>query len=227
MLYKVKTNARLTASVVADKRGVARSLNPAAAVLVTSLAALALLLLSTLSAAPAKAHDDLLSTTPADASALGDAPEDITLKFAAAPVKDTSKLVATADTGEQFALTDVTVSGSTVSAPWPQTAPAGTYKVAWRSVGSDGHPLTGTFSFSYATPGAGPAIPEATTGTPGAGIGVATPAPQASPIAATGPGGIGGNLWILPSVILIFALIAGFIGFRERRKRNRLDRPNT
>ncbi len=180
-----------------------------------------------LSATPALAHDELLSTTPKDGSALDRAPEALTLTFAAPQLKDTTKLAATADNGAQLALADVTVDGAEVTALWPQSAPAGTYKIDWRSAGSDGHVLTGTFGFSYATPGAGPVVPEATTGTPGAGIGVATPAPQASPVSSTGPGGIGGNLWILPTIILIFALIAGFIGFRERRKRNRLDRPNT
>ncbi|NQU37044.1 MAG: copper resistance protein CopC [Actinobacteria bacterium] len=195
--------------------------------LVVSLVAVLAAALVLLGAGPVAAHDELLSTNPADGTTLNAAPEDVVLKFAAEPIKNTSKLVATSDTGEQFALTEVTVAGSTVTAGWPSTAPAGTYKVAWRNVGSDGHPLTGTFTFSYSTLGRGPTIPDQTTGEPTAGIGVVTPAPQASPVTATGPGGIGGSLWILPAIMLILALVAAFFGWRERSKRRRNDRPNT
>ena len=194
-----------------------------AAMIATALAAVLLLI----GAGPVAAHDELLATTPKDGASLSTAPDVVTLEFAAEPIKNTSKLVATSDSGEQFTLADVSVADSTVTAQWPTSAPAGTYKVAWRGVGSDGHPLTGIFTFSYSTLGRGPAIPDATTGEPGAGIGVATPAPQSSAIQPTGPGGIGGNLWVLPTVILIFAIIAGIIGWRERRKRRKADRPNT
>lgn len=194
---------------------------------VASIVAVLAAALILIGAGPVAAHDELLSTTPKDGAALTTAPEDIVLKFAAEPIKDTSKLVATSDTGEQFTLTEVSVAGSTVTAPWPNSAPAGTYKVAWRSVGSDGHPLTGTFTFSYSTLGRGPAIPEQTTGAPSAGIGVVTPIPQASPVTASGPGGIGGNVLLLPAVFVIFAIVAGFIGWRERSKRRKNDRPNT
>ncbi len=194
-----------------------------AALVVAALAAVFLLL----GAGPSVAHDELLSTTPGDGASLSTAPSVVTLKFAAEPIKDTSKLVATADSGEQFALDDVTVKKNIVTAQWPTAAPAGTYKVAWRSVGSDGHPLTGTFTFSYATPGAGPTIPNDTTGEPSAVIGVTTPAPQSSTVATTEPGGIGGNLWILPIVIVILAVVGGLIGWRARSKQRSDDRPNT
>jgi len=204
-------------------RTYARPMKKSVASVVAVLAA-ALILIG---AGPVAAHDELLSTTPTDGTALSTAPQDLTLMFAAEPIKNTSKLVATADTGEQIALNEVTVAGSTVSAQWPNSAPAGTYKVAWRSVGSDGHPLTGTFTFSYATIGRGPDIPEQTTGAPSAGIGVGTPAPQASPVTATGPGGIGGNVLFVPAVIVLIAIIGGLIGWRERAKRRKNDRPNT
>jgi methionine-rich copper-binding protein CopC len=194
------------------------------AALIVAALAVALFLIG---AGPAAAHDELRSTTPLDGASLTTAPKAVTLTFAAEPIKNTSKLVATSVTGEQIALTKLSVAGSIVTAQWPTAAPAGTYKVAWRSVGSDGHPLTGTFSFSYSTPGRGPTIPDDTTGEPRAGIGVTTPAPQASPVTATGPGGIGGNLWIPPAVIVIFAIVAGFIGWRDRSKRRKADRPNT
>jgi methionine-rich copper-binding protein CopC len=194
---------------------------------VASIVAVLAAILILIGAGPVAAHDELLSTTPTDGTALSVAPDDITLKFAAEPIKNTSKLVATSDAGEQFALTEVSVAGSTVTAQWPNSAPTGTYKVAWRSVGSDGHPLTGTFTFSYSTLGRGPAVPEQTTGAPSAGIGVITPAPQASPVTASGPAGIGGNIWLLPAVLVIFGAGAALFGWRESSKRRKNDRPNT
>ena len=176
---------------------------------------------------PSQAHDELLSTTPKDGAALAAAPPVVVLKFAAAPLKDTTKLVATDSSGRQIPLTDVAVVGATATAKWPADASAGTYKIAWRNVGSDGHPLNGTFSFSYTTANQGPTVTATPTGSPNAGIGVPTPLPTATPVSATGPSGLGGTMWLLPTVIGVLIIVGGIFGIQAARKRKKNDRPNT
>lgn len=174
------------------------------------------------------AHDALLSTTPKDGATLEIVPPAVVLKFEAAPLKDTTKIVATDSAGKQFPLTNVVVTGTTATAPWPAAAnTAGTYQVAWRNVGSDGHPLNGSFSFSFTTSGSGPTARANPTASPGANIGVPTPLPTTSPVAATGPTGIGGTVWLLPTLIAVLILIGAIFGMQAARKRKRNDRPNT
>lgn len=189
--------------------------------------AFALLTLVTLAAAPSQAHDELLSTTPKDGAKLTSAPAVIVLKFAEAPLKDSTKIVATDSSGQQIPLTDIIVKDATATAKWPAGTSPGTYVVAWRNVGSDGHPLTGTFTFSYTTATGGPTATAAPTGSPQASIGVPTPLPTSSPVAATGPGGLGGTMWLLPTVIGILIIVGGIFGIQAARKRKQNDRPNT
>ncbi|MEI2643063.1 MAG: copper resistance protein CopC [Candidatus Nanopelagicales bacterium] len=40
------------------------------------------------------------------------------------------------------------VDGAVLSAPWPATAAAGQYRVSYRAVAEDGHPLEGTINFT-------------------------------------------------------------------------------
>lgn len=184
--------------------------------------------LAAVGAGTAAAHDELLSTVPKNGATLDAAPPAVVLKFGAAPLKDTTKIVATDSSGTQYPFTDVVVAGATATAPWPATATtASTYKVSWRNVGSDGHPLNGSFSFSFTTSGVGPTATAVPTGSPNASIGVPTPLPTSSPIAATGPGGLGGTMWLLPTVIAILIVIGAIFGMQSARKRKRNDRPNT
>lgn len=177
---------------------------------------------------PVSAHDALLSTSPKDGAQLVAAPAVVSLTFEAAPLKNTTKLVATDSAGKQYPLTEVVTTGTTSTAPWPAAAgTAGTYQVAWRNVGSDGHPLNGTFSFAFTTNGAGPTATANPTGSPNANIGVPTPLPTSSPIPPTGPVGLGGTMWLLPTVIAILVVIGAIFGMQSARKRKRNDRPNT
>lgn len=178
-------------------------------------------------ATSAGAHDELLRTVPQDGAQLTAAPPAVVLKFGAAPLKNTTKIVATDSAGTQYPFTEVVVDGTTATAPWPAAATtASTYKISWRNVGSDGHALSGSFSFSFTTSGAGPSA-SAQSGSPNASIGVPTPLPTSSPIAATGPGGLGGTMWLLPTVIAILIVIGAIFGMQAARKRRRNDRPNT
>ncbi len=185
-------------------------------------------MLGVFTAGPVRAHDALLSTAPENGAQLTAAPPVVVLKFEAVPLKDTTKIVATNSVGVQYPLTGVVSAGATATAPWPATATsAGTYQVSWRNVGSDGHPLNGSFSFSFTTDGVGPTATASPAGRPDAGIGVPTPLPTTGPVPATGANGLGGTVWLLPTVIAILIVIGAIFGMQAARKRKRNDRPNT
>lgn len=158
----------------------------------------------------AAAHDSLLKSTPTDGAVLPAPPTAITLKFSNDQLDGAAKLAATSDSGQVSQLENVTVTGPTVSATWPTNLPAGTYRVAWRSAGSDGHVLTGEFGFRYVTPHTGPTAPAA-TGSPDVSI-LVTPEPTQTQ--STG----GFPWWIIGVIVVVGAGIITVVIVRGKDK---------
>ncbi|MGX9380035.1 copper homeostasis periplasmic binding protein CopC [Pseudomonas sp. JQ36] len=108
------------------------------------------LLLSSL----AQAHPKLLSSTPAD-GADGAAPDKIELHFSESLLTRFSgaKLVMTEMPGMAHSPMPMKAKVSAGSDPKSMLVtplaplPAGTYKVEWRAVSSDTHPITGNVTF--------------------------------------------------------------------------------
>lgn len=104
---------------------------------------------------PANAHDELVSTDPADGAVLETAPTQITLTFSAnltETVSDQDNMVSVVDSNAtEWVNGPVTVSGTTLVASLAADMPVGGYAVQWRAVSSDGHPLSGSLSFSVGT----------------------------------------------------------------------------
>lgn len=145
-----------------------RSLFPSPRAVVRFLAGVALT--STLVAvAPgaASAHNELVSTDPADGAVLDTAPASISFTFAA-EVPLTSATVTVIDpAGVRTEIPDLT-HGATTSvlvAPLP-SLPGGEVTVRWRLVSDDGHPLTGRVAFTIpATTTTESSVPAAATAT--------------------------------------------------------------
>lgn len=188
------------------------------ALLAASISALAFFFVG---AASASAHDDLLSTTPSNGEILTLRPPAIELLFTAAPLEGTTKLVATADTGAKIHLDQVVVSGARVVARWPKHLPAGLYVIAWRTVGTDGHPLTGTFTFTYTTPGEGP-VETSRSGSPDVTILPTTPSATPAPTAASS-----GSAWLWPTLAGILIIVAAIIVMVVLRRRNSNETPTS
>lgn len=101
-----------------------------------------------------QAHPKLLSSSPAD-GAMGAAPETIELHFSENLVTQFSgaKLVMTEMSGMAHSPMPMKARVSGDSDPKTMLIkplaplPAGTYKVEWRAVSSDTHPITGNVSF--------------------------------------------------------------------------------
>jgi len=120
---------------------------------------------ATLTAAPASAHDRMLTSDPADGSQLATPPTAITLTFNTEPLPVEPQVVVSDSAGTVVTQGAPTIEGSTATlALDPAVALGGdTYTVAWRVVSSDGHPIEGTFAFAVAAQPEAPVSEEPTT----------------------------------------------------------------
>ena len=122
-----------------------------------------LFLLSVLMAPTASAHADLQVSTPEDGESLEIAPEEIRLTFSEElfeELVEISILDAAGDLYSRIEVEQTPPPGTDVIFPWPTQAPPGDYSIAYRVVSADGHPVTGTISFSYAATAVEPSTPE-------------------------------------------------------------------
>lgn len=111
-------------------------------------------------AAPASAHDELVSSSPASGEQLTTAPEQVVLTFSnnlleLAGNSGTAMSVVDAS-GDDWVSGDPVVSADTVTVPLKSGMPNGDFTVTWQVVSSDGHPTSGEYAFSLATPEAAP-----------------------------------------------------------------------
>lgn len=169
-------------------------------------AALLLALLAVLLglAAPAQAHTTLKESSPAK-DATVPSPTEITLTYNDEVILP--QVVLTGPDGERRQNPKATVDGVKVTQPIEGTLEPGTYTVAWRVVASDGHPITGTYTFTVegaASPSQQPAPAPAVTAT-------------ATPTAADeDDGGGNGWLWVGLVALVVVALGGGAALFRRR-----------
>ena len=121
--------------------------------------------LATLTAAPASAHDRILSSDPADGAQLETPPAAITLTFNTEPLPVEPQVVVSDSAGTVVTQGAPVIDGSTATlALDPAVALGGdTYTVAWRVVSSDGHPIEGTFAFTVAAQPEAPVSEEPAT----------------------------------------------------------------
>ncbi|MCI2239969.1 copper resistance protein CopC [Paenibacillus sp. TRM 82003] len=196
--------------------------------------AVALALGASLAAAPgAWAHDRLLSTDPAADAVLEQAPEQVVLTMSAPPVALGTQVEVTGPTGV-VSTGEPQVVDEEVTQALAAERPAGTYEVQWRVTSSDGHPISGSFTFTAETAAAGAAAattaptPEVVTSSPADGSTTAetSPAPdgEADPVvdapgdaAAEGEGVSTGV--VAAAVLAVVALAVGLAVVIARRRR--------
>jgi methionine-rich copper-binding protein CopC len=122
---------------------------------------------------PAAAHNELIASSPADKAVLDTAPAVVVLEFNQ-PVQTDFGLVAVLDaTGVHHEQGGPEVVGSTVTQALGALGP-GTYEISYRVGSADGHPITGTLTFTVAGIRSTPAA------TPEVSSGSAEPSPSAS-----------------------------------------------
>lgn len=150
-----------------------------------------------LGSAPAWAHTELESSTPAADAALPSAPSTVALTFGEDVSPDLATVTVTGPDGTRYENGAPTASGATLNQALRPLGPAGNYRIDYRVVSDDGHPVSGTVPFSLTAPGpgasaAGPAAP---------------PAPPASPETAAGSDAATTPAWpwIVGAVLVVLA----------------------
>jgi copper resistance protein C len=172
-------------------------------------------------AAPAQAHNYLVSSTTAEGASLTELPAEFSvttngpLLSLDGSVAGFALEVAGPD-GLYYGDGCVTVDGATLSEA-AALGPAGDYTMLWQLISTDGHTVSGQIDFSWA-PADGAELSEgtATPGTCGNGDG----APVASgPEEARGDADLGDVLWIGGAIaaILVAALVTFLVVTRRKK----------
>jgi methionine-rich copper-binding protein CopC len=105
------------------------------------------------SAAPAAAHTALTASSPKDGGRIDVAPSEILLQFAS-PILTVGSLVVVLGPGSvAYQAGPAQIAGSELAQPLKPLGPAGDYRVGFRVVADDGHPLTGEIQFALTKPG--------------------------------------------------------------------------
>ena len=188
-------------------------------------------------AGPASAHDVLVSSDPAaDASVSGDL-DRVTLTLSEPPISglQTGIVISVTDAGgAEHTSGAVRVDGTTIAKDADLTT-AGTYRVRWRSVSVDGHPISGEYGFT--STGATAPSPT-TTAAPTAPASPAT-APTAratedtEEVTATVAAPVGHQhhtplvvLLLVALAVVVFSAVVGIRALRDRRAGVAADGPD-
>lgn len=129
-------------------------------------------------AAPASAHDEAKSSSPAPGATVATPPENVSITFSKNPLAQWAQITVTDAAGTNWADGGVEIVDNVASQKLKPGAPAGEFTVVWRVVSSDSHPIEGTFTFTATAgaPGSAAAVPTLGTPQPGA---TAAPVPAA------------------------------------------------
>lgn len=170
-----------------------------AAILATAVLAAAGLVIGT---SPAWAHNVLKSSNPADGEKVARTPSSVVLTFDEPAIALGTKLVVTGPEGPAQIGTPRLVD-KTVTQDLQPGAPAGAYTVDWRVTSADGHPISGSFTFTAEA----------------AAAGVPSTAPSLAPQPPTSPTARGSSaLWLVAGAVIILA--AGLVAVGRRRWRH-------
>ena len=186
-------------------------------------------LLSVLMAPTGSAHADLQVSTPEDGESLRVAPEKIRLTFSEELFEELVEISILDAAGDLYSTIEVEQTpppGTGVIFPWPPQAPPGEYSIAYRVVSADGHPVTGTISFSYAAttpePSSSDSTPSAQSSTPASSP--TASAPSASPTnessTSSSTDSSSGTPLVVLGVVLLLGVIAASAIIVRARQRN-------
>ena len=176
---------------------------------------------------PASAHSRLLSISPADGASVPASPAEVVLTFNEEVNPEFVTVRVTDGEGTVVAGEGAAAEGAVVTLPVTEPVPAGSYKVTYRVVSADSHPISGATAFTVegdaqASPTSPAASPSASSSAPSE----SGPAPSASPgetNAAGDPTEASGDgtpaiVWI--AVLVALAAGAGLVAYARNRDRS-------
>ncbi|MFC9971622.1 copper resistance protein CopC [Spirillospora sp. NPDC127200] len=160
-------------------------------------------------AAPASAHTALRSSNPAAKSTV-QAPSEIVLTYTQTITRP--QVVLTDASGARHEAGVARAVDNRVAQQVRGTLANGKYTVGWRVVSEDGHPVSGSYTFTVegSTPPSGTGAPVSESAAP-------APLPAQTQAAEKESSGSSGWLWIGLAAVLI-ALIAGGVAWARRPK---------
>ena len=100
-----------------------------------------------MSASPALAHDQLIGSNPKNGAKLDKQPEWLELEFSG-NIQDIGTEIQVMHEGKDVSAGEITIEGRKVTSALPDDLGPGDYKVVWRVVSSDGHPISGDLTFT-------------------------------------------------------------------------------
>lgn len=173
------------------------------------MAALTATLVAVGVAAAADAHDVLVSTSPANGAHVATVPPSVVLRFNETVLGIGTEVAVSGPNGPVQQGKAVVVD-NTVTERLQAGAPAGTYTVNWRATSVDGHPVSGTFSFTATAAGKGTASSSAAPTSPAS----STSASRAASTGSSAPWPL-----VAVSVVLVLVAIAAWAWSRRRSAR--------
>jgi methionine-rich copper-binding protein CopC len=178
-------------------------------------AALGLLAVVLLPAAPAAAHAKLTGSNPQAGQMITATLPAITLTFSGPVKPELTTIVIAGQDGANRSTGSPTSADVTLTQP-VSALPPGQIKVTWRTVSADGHTINGSFDFTNAAPGATQPTPSA----PEASTAAAAPAPtEVATEPASDDEGMSPVVWIVIAVLVIGAGVGGGLWYRRRPAR--------
>ena len=130
---------------------------------------------------PAWAHNELRAANPAKGARLATAPVEVVLDFAERLDPRFTTVAVTSKSGAAVTAGKPQINGVRAIQQLNQPLDAGDYTVAYRVVSVDGHPVSGSLTFTVTAPPPSTAPPSPSTqATPLAGQPVGTPGPTGS-----------------------------------------------
>ena len=171
-----------------------------------------------LPAAPALAHTEQVSVSPAPGSSTTGSVPAVEIDFSDEVLPGLARVVVRDARGHDHVAGRIAVLGGRVSARLEDIGP-GRYRVDYRVVADDGHPVTGTYRFRVTA-----APTDGTAGTDEAAAGTATSAPGAPtpPVEAAAAGrSAGARDWGFPALLVGVVVLSGAARWRVARRRVR------
>jgi len=199
--------------------------------------------LAVLVAPAASAHDQLVSTDPADGSTVDVVPDHVTLTFEDPAVAIGTVIEVTGPDGSVVSSgAPQLVDSDVTQAITAQDLPAGKYAVTWRVTSPDGHVVSGDFAFtaksgsgdeakepattssaapsdeSSGEPSASPSDGDASSSDDAAGAPISSPTTSPVAEASSGSGG-GAVVWVIVGIGLLIGVALGLLGWWRGRRR--------
>ncbi|MGW0040808.1 copper resistance CopC family protein [Rhodococcus sp. NPDC003348] len=145
----------------------------------------------------AGAHSAAIATSPESGASVASGPEQVTVTFNEPLQSSFASLTVVGPDGNLWSKGDPTVSGPSISVPVGELGPVGEYTIAYRVTSADGHPVSGTSTFTLTTEG---------TGTPGAPAG-----------GGSGSDDDGSGLPLWPFIVAAVVVFGGGLAFALRK----------